>query len=138
MCKIGCSLFPLICAICTVTAVVRSNDPDQVITTSLTTSVTLTFDITEAVPLVQTSQINWIYSSSFSSTPTSNASNVDITDLTTLNSNSQYSFSNDLLSLTISNIVAADDGRYFLSVTTVAGSAYSYIDVVVEGILIIH
>ena len=135
MCTNRCSLFQLICVVCTVTAVVGASDHDQVITTSLT-SATLSFDITEAVPPVQTSQISWIYSSSFSSTP-SNASNVDITGLTTLNSDSQYSFSSDLLSLTISNILAADDGRYFLSVTTVAGSAYSYIDVVVEGILLI-
>ena len=103
------------------------------ITSSLGTSATLSFSITNALPAVQTSQIRWIYSSSFSATPTANSSNLDITNLTTLNAVSQLSFTSDLLSLTISNIVAADDGRYFLMATTVAGSAFSYIDIIVEG-----
>ena len=103
------------------------------ITSSPGTSATLSFTITDASPAVQTSQIRWIYSNSFSTTPTSNSSNIDITNLQTLNSVSQLSFSSDLLSLTISNIVAADDGRYFLVATTVAGSSFSYIDIIVEG-----
>ena len=112
--------------------VVRSSDGDQMITTSLGTTATLTFIISDAVPPVQSSQIQWIYSSAFSPTP-SDGSNVDITGLTSLNSSSQFTFSNNLLTLTINNIVPADEGRYFLTTTTVAGVAYSYIDVIVQG-----
>ena len=116
-----------------VTPTIYSNDADQMITSSLGTSATLSLTIINASPAVQTSQIRWIFSNSFSTTPTSNGSNVDITNLQSLNSASHLSFSSDLLSLTISNIVAADNGRYFLVATTVAGSAFSYIDIIVEG-----
>ena len=128
-----CVVFIVFFIVFTVTPAVSSNDADQMITSSLGTSATLSFSITNALPAVQTSQIRWIYSSSFSATPTANSSNMDITNLTTLNSVSQLSFTSDLLSLTISTIVAADDGRYFLVAATVAGSAFSYIDIIVEG-----
>ena len=117
-----------------VTPTIRPLNMDQklMITTELLSSVTLSFQIAEAIPPVQNSQIQWIFSRTLSLT-SSNASNVDITNLTTLNSESQYSFTSDLLSLTISNIVAADKGRYFLTATTIAGFAYSYIDIIVDG-----
>ena len=99
------------------------------IITSLQTSATLLFNITGALPPIQISQIRWIYSTLFSYPP-SNSSVVDITNLT---KSSRYSFSNDLLSLTISNITPSDMGRYFLTATTDAGSGLNYIDVIVEG-----
>ena len=112
--------------------VTRSLDVDQLITTSLGTTANLSFTITGAVPPVQVSQIQWIYSSTFSITPF-NATNVDITGLASRNTISQYTYSTNLLSLTISNIGPADIGRYFLSAMTVAGVSYSYIDVNVQG-----
>ena len=119
-----------------VTPTIRPLNTDQkLITTELLSSVTLSFQIAEAIPPVHNSQIQWIFSRTLSFTP-SNASNVDITNLATLNSKSQYSFMGNLLSLTISNIVAADKGRYFLTATTIAGFAYSYIDIIVDGNII--
>ena len=126
-CLVSLSLFSV------VTPVISSNNTDQIINSSLGVPVTLSFTITDALPAVMTSQIRWIYSSSFSTTPTANSSNVDITNLITLNSVSQLSFTSDLLSLTISNTTATDDGRYFLVATTMAGSAFSYIDIISEG-----
>ena len=105
---------------------------DQLIIANLGATATLSFTITDAVPPVQASQIQWIYSSTHSASPV-DATNVDITGLTSRNTSSQYTFSTNLLSLTISNIGPADIGRYFLSAMTVAGVSYSYIDIDVQG-----
>ena len=101
----------------------------------------LSFVITRATPPVETDDIMWFYSRNFSSTPYTAE---DITNLANRNIGSTYMYSDDQLSLTISNIVQAltidrptDEGRYFLVAVNPAGVAFNYIDVVVNGQLII-
>ena len=102
---------------------------------------TLSFVITRATPPVETDDIMWFYSRNFSSTPYTAE---DITNLANRINGSTYMYSDDRLSLTISNIVQArridqptDEGRYFLVAVNPAGVAFNYIDVVVNGQLVI-
>ena len=99
--------------------------------------VTLSFVITRAIPSVAVEDIQWLYSPDFSETP---FGNVAITNLTRRIPQSNYTFSPDLLSLTIRNIAQArtegeptDRGRYFLIATNPAGPGFSYIDLLVAG-----
>ena len=86
-----------------------------------------------------TDDISWMYSSNFSLTPFYDT-NLDVTNLSTRIPGSAFSFSNDLLNLTISNITQAlqandstDTGRYFLVAANPAGVAFSYVDLIVAG-----
>ena len=101
--------------------------------------VTLTFNITRAIPSVLIEDIQWIYSPDFSETRFE-MGNMDITNLTRRIDKSTYTFTPDLLSLTIRNIAQArmvgqqtDRGRYFLVATNPAGPGFSYIDLLVAG-----
>ena len=103
--------------------------------------VTLTFNIIRAIPSVMIGDIRWIYSPDFSQTPFEIGNGYeDITNLTNRTIKSTYTFTPDLLSLTIGNIAQArivgeqtDRGRYFLVVTNPAGPGFSYIDLLVAG-----
>ena len=99
--------------------------------------VTLSFRITRATPDVMVQDIRWIYSPDFSETP---FEQMDITNFTNRIEKSTYTFTSDLLSLTIDNIAQAltvgdptDRGRYFLVATNPAGSEFSHIDLLVAG-----
>lgn len=101
--------------------------------------VILTFNITRAIPNVMVGDIRWIYSPDFSETP-SGTGNVDITNFTNRTEKSTYTFTPNLLSLTIRDIAQArqegeptDRGRYFFVATNPAGSGFSYIDLLVAG-----
>jgi hypothetical protein len=102
--------------------------------------VNLTFNITRAIPPVMIQNIQWIYSPDFSERPFERSGDMDITNLTNRTEKSTYTFTPDLLSLTIGNIAQArtadeqtDNGRYFLVATNPAGSRFSYIDLLVAG-----
>ena len=102
--------------------------------------VILSFNITRAIPLVLVQDIQWVYSPGFSETPFGGVGDIDITNLTNRTEKSNYTFSSDLLSLTIRNIAQArregeptDRGRYFLVATNPAGNGTSYIDLLVAG-----
>ena len=101
--------------------------------------VTLTFNITRAIPSVMVGDIQWIYSPDFSEGPFE-IGNMDITNLPRRIDMSTYAFTPNLLSLTIGNIAQArtvgeptDRGRYFLVATNPAGPGSSYIDLLVAG-----
>ena len=118
--------------------VTRGGDQTR-ITANEADSVTLTFMISRADPPVAIEDIMWLYSRNFSETPFSQSQEI-ITGLSNRISGSTFTFSNDLLNLTISNIVQArmvgedtDAGRYFLVATNPAGMIYSYYDLVVNG-----
>ena len=85
-------------------------------------SVTLNFTIVESFPLVRLQNIVWKFN------------NTALNNLTTP-SDSRYSFSNDLLSLTISNLQHIDEGVYTFTATNEAGTNSSSINVEIEGIL---
>ena len=96
----------------------------------------LSFNITNAIPMVQISDIRWYYSANSEDFE-------DITDLMNRTSVSNLDLSPDRLTLKISNIVQAigdvmetDQGRYFLNATNPAGERSNYIDVVVRGKLL--
>ena len=117
--------------------IIRGNNRSQFIANE-GDSETFTFVISRADPLVMIDDIRWFYSRNFSVSPF-NRSN-DITNLPNRIQQSAYTFSTDLLRLTISNIVQArvvgeetDAGRYFLVATNPAGVSYSYYDLVVGG-----
>ena len=102
--------------------------------------VTLTFSITRAIPSVMVGDIQWIYSPDFSERPFDRVGDMDITNFTNRTIKSTYTFTPDLLSLTIDNIAQArrageqtDRGRYFLVATNPAGNGSSYIDLLVAG-----
>jgi hypothetical protein len=103
--------------------------------------VTLSFVITRATPNVSTDNIQWIYSPDFSETPfDQRPGDIDITNDIMRIQQSTYTFTPNLLSLTIGNIAQArmvgeptDNGRYFLVATNPAGSGFSYIDLRVAG-----
>ena len=109
-------------------------------------TVTLSFVISRATPAVETPNIMWFYSPNFVSDPISEMV-VDITNEPNRMIGSSFAFTGDLLSLTVSNIVQAlrvgddtDEGRYFLVATNPAGTNFSYIDIIVNGMFdhIIH
>ena len=83
--------------------------------------VTLSFMITDAYPDVTPDNIKWTFN---------NGQNIsDITGLTT----NGFSFSMDLLSLSIVGISARHEGNYTLTATNNAGSGQASIELEVEG-----
>ena len=105
-------------------------------------TVTLSFTISGAIPDVAVPDIQWVYSPDFSVSPFMGTDDTDITNLThRVAMTSSYTFSSDLLSLTITNIAIkactanepTDRGRYFLVATNPAGPSFSYIDLLVDG-----
>ena len=105
-------------------------------------SAILMFRIESAIPNVLTSDIRWYYTSStVSGVPDFSSEDfLDITNSTSRTSKSTLTFSGDLLTLTVSNIVQAlnvgeetDAGRYFLMASNPAGGDNKSVDLVVEG-----
>ena len=105
-------------------------------------SAILMFRIESAIPNVMTSDIRWYYTAStVSGVPDfSSGDFLDITDSSSRTFESSLTFSGDLLTLTVSNIVQArrvgqetDAGRYFQRASNPAGEDSSFVDLVVEG-----
>ena len=107
---------------------------------------TLSFNITSAIPMVQTSDIRWFYAANTSSGSAdfTSINFQDITDLMSRTSVSTLGLTPERLTLMMSNIVLStgdemetDQGRYFLSATNPAGERSNFIDVIVRGILLL-
>ena len=118
--------------------------PNQRVTTNVSESATLSFRIENAAPPVLTSDIRWYYTGRApSGEPDFTSSDfLEITNLTNRTAQSTLTYSEDLLTLNISNIVQSlngsvseetDAGRYFLFAINPAGNNSSHIDVVVSG-----
>ena len=86
------------------------------------TSVMLNFTIVDDFPKVQLQNIIWRF-------------NNTVLNNLTMPSDSRYSFSMDLLTLTISNLQHKDEGVYTVTATNEAGTNSTSINVEVEGIL---
>ena len=84
-------------------------------------SVTLRFEIQNAIPAVQPSGISWTHDGS-----------INLNLLSQFNGAS-LSFSSDYKTLTISNINCNTGGRFGFTATNVAGSDSSYIDLYLIG-----
>ena len=116
---------------------------NQRVTTNVSESATLSFRIDNAAPPVLTSDIRWYYTGRASGDlDTTSSDFLDITNLTNRTAQSTLTYSEDLLTLNISDIVQAlnvsvseetDAGRYFLFAVNPAGNNSSHIDVVVSG-----
>ena len=116
-------------------------DSDQRVIANESDAAVLSFQIVNAAPPVSTSNIRWFYSPN--QPPTLFAEEFEFQEITNLMNRtreSTLSFSTDVLTLTIGNIVQArpgnpetDTGRYFLEATNEAGVDSSYIDLVVFG-----
>ena len=105
-------------------------------------SAILMFRIESAIPNVVTSDIRWYYTANtVSGIPDFISGDfLDITNSRSRTSNSTLTFSRDLLSLMVSNIVQArsvgeetDAGRYFLRASNPAGEDSNFVDLVIEG-----
>ena len=105
-------------------------------------SALLSFHIDNAAPPVLISDIRWYYTANTASGTPDFASEdfMDITNSTSRTSKSMLTFSEDLLTLNVSNIVQAllvgdetDAGRYFLRASNPAGRNNSFVDLVVFG-----
>ena len=118
--------------------------PNQRVTTNVSESATLRFRIDNAAPPVLTSDLRWYYTGRApSGEPDFTSSNfLDITNLTNRTAQSTLTYSEDLLTLDIGNIVQAlnvsvseetDAGRYFLRAVNPAGEDSNHIDVVISG-----
>ena len=83
-------------------------------------SAVIMFDITRDSPPVPLGNIRWL----FNNTPINNRS-ISLYD--------QYSFSSDLLTLTISNIQHSDEGNYTMVATNRAGTDSDTVFLEVEG-----
>ena len=99
--------------------------------------ISFAFEIRRADPQVMLDGIRWFYSRNFTS-----SERVEITEQMgpVQGGDSMYSFSSDMLSLTITNINQAlqmnestDAGRYFIEVTNPAGTDSEYYDIIVNG-----
>ena len=90
-----------------VPTVAFSNSP---VIGALGTTVTLQFSISDDLPPVISSGIVWQF------TPVGSSAMQPIT------SSGRYTFSDDMLSLTIGTLIAVDEGSYTLEATTIAGS----------------
>ena len=107
-----------------------------------TGSVTLSFRIDNAAPLVLLQGLRWFYVADFGNDPYAGE---EITNLTNRTTESMLTFSNfsDMryISLTVSNIVQrrsgiggkTDEGRYFLVAANPAGVNFNHIDLLVYG-----
>ena len=82
--------------------------PNQRVTTNVTESATLSFHIDNAAPPVLTSDIRWYYTGRASGDLDITSSDfLDITNLTNRTAQSTLTYSEDLLTLDIGNIVQA-------------------------------
>ena len=99
--------------------------------------VSFLFEIGRADPQVMLDGIRWFYSRNLTL-----SERVEITGRMgpVQGGDSMYSFSSDMLSLTITNINQAlrmnestDAGRYFIQVTNPAGNDSEYYDIIVNG-----
>ena len=97
-------------------------------------SAILMFHIESAIPSVLKSDIHWYYTASIIA---GNPDLMDITNSSSRTSTSVLTFSEDLLTLNISNIVQSgeetDAGRYFLGASNPAGDSRNFIDLVING-----
>ena len=119
--------------------------PSQRVIANVSESAVLSFRIDDAVPPVMTSDLHWYYTASASS-GVSDFSSTDFQEITNLlsrTSTSSLSYSDDMLTLTVSGIVQAlmmgdeiDAGRYFLRASNPGGEDSSFIDLVVYGKLL--
>ncbi len=105
-------------------------------------SANLTFMISNAIPMVKTSNILWYYTTSApAGIPNFNSTDfLEITALMNRTANSRLSLSIDRLTLTITNIVQViggsletDQGRYFIRASNPAGDVSNFINLVVSG-----
>ena len=112
---------------------------------NISESAVLSFHIDNAAPPVMTSDLRWYYTASApSGTPDFSSTDFqEITNLLSRTSISSLSYSDDMLTLTVSGIVQAlimgdetDAGRYFLRASNPAGEDSSFIDLVVYGKLL--
>ena len=88
-------------------------------------STTLQFSVSaDALPPVTPANVEWQF----------NPISSPVVTLTP-SSSARYSFSADMLSLTITDLVLADEGTYTLIVSTIAGSNSADIHMFVRGIL---
>ena len=83
-------------------------------------NVTLTFAISDDLPSVTPADIQWYLD--------------DSTQPITTSSDMRYTFSDDMLSLTIEQLTLTDEGLYALEATTQAGSGRGQIFLDVQGI----
>ena len=91
-------------------------------------SVTLTFTISDASPVVQTENIQWTFRDL-----NGNNFNIPINPLTTTFSNLMGVFSSDRLSLTLSGLTNDFEGTYTMTATNEAGSDSVTVELVIEG-----
>ena len=110
-------------------------------------SAILSFRIEDAAPPVVISDIRWYYTANTVSGEPDFTSNyfLDITNSLSRTSKSMLTYSGDLLTPNVSNImqarVAGDDtdaGRYFLRASNPAGEDSNFVDLVVFGELIMQ
>ena len=87
-------------------------------------SISLNFTIVDDFPVVQLQSIMWRF-------------NGTILNNLSIPSDPRYSFSEDLLALTISGLEHSDQGTYTLTATNEAGTNSSSINLQIEGIIII-
>ena len=113
--------------------------PNQRVTTNVSESATLSFRIDNAAPPVLTSDLRWYYTVRAPSGERDFTSSdfLDITELASRTTQSTLTYSEDLLTLDISNTVQVseetDTGRYFLWAVNPAGQSSSHIDMVILG-----
>ena len=120
--------------------------PGQQVIGNETDSVTLSFRIDEAAPLVILQGLQWFYVADFGDNPFAGQ---EITNLTNRTAVSTLTFSEfdgmHFIDLTVSNITQqrrgiggeTDEGRYFLVATNPAGVRFSYIDLLVSGTYVV-
>ena len=122
--------------------VVVSLVPNQRVVANVTDTAILTFRIDCDIPRVLPFDLRWYYTANTMSGDPDFTSNdfLEITNLTNRTSSSMLTYSEDLLTLTVSDIVQAlvggaetDAGRYFFRATNPAGEGNGYIDLVVRG-----
>ncbi len=122
--------------------------PSQKVITNETETALLSFRIDEAYPPVLTSDLRWFYTASTFQSNSPDFSSIDFLEITNLRSRtsqSELSYSNGNLDLTISNIVhqslmvgeETDAGRYFLLASNPAGENSNYIDLAVFGKIVL-
>ncbi len=114
---------------------------DQTLATEGDTA-NLTFMISNAIPMVVTSNIRWYYTTGApAGIPNFNSTDfLEITNLMNRTVNSRLRLLTDRVTLFISNIVQAigssketDQGRYFIRASNPAGDVSNFIDLVVSG-----
>ena len=118
------SMAPLPPILCTAAPVVRELTESPAIA-ELSSNVTLSFEVMDAIPPVQLSSMNWIGEG---------FRNLSL-------DNPRFYFSDDFTSLTIFPVDLSDEGTYTLTVTNVAGTDSASIELDVEcksTIILLH